>query len=453
MLASLLFTLITVLDSSSSKPLAAATVTITRGEETLAEAETDEHGQLTLPDLIAGSYRIKVEKAGYVDLLDSRGCGRLVTDLAAPILLTPAVAIAGQVFDGQSQPIEGVTVMALVRRKVNGEVRFVAAGQPARSDDHGAYRLFGLSPATYSVAAVPDYDSAAAGLLAPALYGSFFELKAGETRTSVNLTAGASQEQSLSGKVSGIPEKGTAAVMLFTKGSLRVATAAAETDAEGAFVLHNVPAGEYQLSAWAPFSGDYDSPPEGSEARAASRSVKVSGGDLQADLELRPFLIVRQKLTRDPACTAQTDLVTYPEEGWPDEWKWEGVPAWLPPGRYRVETSSDTCRVSPASFTLVDEAELTLRLSAATGEIAGTVSQPASGLVVLWPEEGEEDSQTAPIDSEGRYRFPKVSPGVYRLMAVERLDSARYRDALETGAKQITVTAGQKVTVDLRLKP
>ena len=453
MLANVLFTLITVLDSSSSKPLAEATVTITRGEETLAEAESDEHGEVTLPDLAAGDYRIKVEKAGYVDLLDSRGHGRLVTDSAAPILLTPAVVITGQVFDGQSQPLEGGAVVALVRRKINGEVRFVPAGQPVPSDDHGIYRIFGLPPGTYSVAAVPNYDSAAAGLFAPAIYGSFFELKAGETRTGVNLTAGALQEQSISGKVSGIPKKGTAAVMLFTKGSLRIATAAAETDAEGAFVLPNVPAGDYQLSAWAPFSGDYDSPPEGAEARAVSRSVKVAGGDVQADLELRPFLKVNQKLTRDARCAAETDLIIYPDEGWPEEWKWEGEAKWLPPGRYRVETTSGACPVAPASFTLVDGSELKLTLRAATGEISGTVGQAASGLVALWPDEGEDDSQIAPIDSEGRYRFPKVPAGVYRLMAVERFDSAGYRDALETRAKEITVTAGQRVTVDLRRTP
>jgi 5-hydroxyisourate hydrolase-like protein (transthyretin family) len=67
MLANVLFRLITVLDSSSSKPLAEATVTITRGEETLSEVETNDHGEAALPDLAAGSYRIKVEKAGYVD--------------------------------------------------------------------------------------------------------------------------------------------------------------------------------------------------------------------------------------------------------------------------------------------------------------------------------------------------------------------------------------------------
>src|SRR5580698_3517106 len=104
-LASVLFTLITVLDSSSRKPLAEVTVSITRGEETLAEAETDEHGEIAFSNLAASSYRLKIEKAGYVDLLDSRGRGRLVTDSTAPILLSRAVVITGQVFDEKGQPL------------------------------------------------------------------------------------------------------------------------------------------------------------------------------------------------------------------------------------------------------------------------------------------------------------------------------------------------------------
>jgi hypothetical protein len=462
-----------VFDSSSNKPIEEATVTVLRSGEGLGESETDSKGMANLPDLPPGTYRIRAEKLGYVDLLDSHGGGRLfMLPPKSPMVidLTPAAVIAGQVFDAQGNPLEGAKVVALVRRSVNGQVRLIPSHEPARSDDRGNYHLFGLPPATYSVAIVPSGDSGAAEVFAPAVYGSFFELKPGETRMGVNLTAAGPQAPSVSGKVSGIPENmGDAAVMLFTKGSLRVPIAAAETGPDGAFIFQNVPPGDYQLTAWAPFhGGDFDSVPSGSDAHVAGRPISIAGADLHTDLHLRPLVKISGRLTRDPACSAGR-VVFHPEEDWPEEWAWEAAMSGarftaegLPPGRYRLDAPelAGTCRLVPPTLTLPDGAgaELVLALSSAAGEISGTVTtheaKPAGGLVVLWPADREGDPELAQVDASGRYRFHNVLVGPYLLMPVGRLNSADDMDpeqAPKRGAKTVTVQAGREVTTDLRL--
>jgi hypothetical protein len=488
-----------VFDSSSGRPVAGATVQLSRDDGPVAAAETDAQGQAAFPGLRAGVYSLHVEKTGYVDLFDPGGRGRSAVVSSAnqaPIAigLIGAAAISGQVADPQGQPLQGAKVVAIVRRSVHGESRFTALGEAGHTDDMGRYRLHGLPPGHYSAALVPSGEDASAPVLAPVYYPGvsdpakavFFELKPGETEASVNLTAAGPEAPSISGKVSGIPagaNQSRAAVVLATRGGLPVPIAAVLTDAEGAFVIPNAPPGEYQLTAWAPFAGwEADGQPAAANARAAVRSILVSGAGVQVDVDLQPLVKVSGRLVWDGGagagypCSGDRQIVFRSEDGWLDVWSpavavegdrftIEGLPA----GRYTVKMPGlgSSCRLAavrvgdqaaPGGLAPIDgSAPLTLVLTTATGEISGAVTtqegKPAVGMVVLAPSDDVAAPQVARLDAEGRYRFSHILAGEYRVTAMDRLNSTDYLDPIEApklGADLVVVKAGESVTSDPR---
>lgn len=490
-----------VFDCGSGRAISGAAVLLSREDGTALEAETDSEGYATFLGLRPGAYRFRAEKPGYVDLLDPHGRGRLAVVSPANqdpvgIGLTRTAVISGQVLDLQGTPLQGAKVLAIVRRRVLGDSRFTAFGEAARTDDGGRYRLHGLPPGHYSVVVVPIGEAEGAEVFAPVYFprsvdpgqAVFFELRPGETRTSADLTLTGVETLSVSGTVSGIPKDWNgkrAAVSLATQGGLRAPTATALTEADGAFVIRNVPAGEYQLTAWGPITGsDSEGPMAGANARSAVRAVRVSGGaDVQIDLELRPLVTVNGRFNWDGkprsdfACKGAATIALRSEDGWLDVWSpvvsvtgdrftVQGLPA----GRYRVELPDleDSCRLAavrvgneatPDGIALVDgSAPLTLDIGSATGEISGVVTRPeakpAVGNVVLVPADREGAVQIAQFDAEGGYRFSRVPAGAYRLMAMKELNSMDYLDPLAApnlDARTVLVEAGRKATADLRL--
>ncbi len=486
-----------VLDSSSGRPIAEAAVLLSREDGTVVEAETDSEGQATFPELGPGAYWIRAEKPGYVDLLDPHGRGRLMVVSAAnknavKIGLTQACAISGQVLDDQGKPVQGANVVAIVRRGIEGSLRYAQSGNPGHTDDNGKYRLHGLPPGRYSVAVVPFRETSG---FAPVFFpgsnspgeAEFFELKPGETTTSVNLRIASVEARSISGKVSGMPADagaGRAAVALLTRDGLRVAVSGATADADGAFVLTDVPPGEYHLIAWTPYAGwDTGGQTAGASARSAIVSVSVAGADLQAVPVLQPLAKVSGRLVWDGSargnypCRGGKQVTFHSEDGWDNVWRpvvvVEGdrvnVEA-LPAGRYRVEMPGlgDSCRLAavrvgdhaaPGGVAVIDgTAPLTLVLATGTGAVSGAVTtqedKPAAGIVLLSRTDGEGGLQVAPLDAEGRYRFSQVLAGEYRLTAMESLNSVDYLDSVEApklGAKLVVVEEGRTTTSDMRI--
>ena len=283
---------VTVSDSASGRPVEGATIALSRPDTDPLEAATDLSGKAVFPGITNGDWRVRAEKTSYIDLLDPAKHGRAIS-ASKPILieLTRSAAVSGTVLDSQGGPLEHAKVTLLARRRVSGSIRMVPMGEAAYSDDRGHYRISGIAPGWYAVAAVPLGEPGSA-VFAP-VQAEFLLFASGEERREMKLTVRlwSAGGATISGVVSGMPSgQQTAAVALASTDPPATILAGVISSDDGAFAFRDVPPGEYRLLAWTPPGGRDDAGDSfAATARAASRSLSATGADLQADLVLRPL--------------------------------------------------------------------------------------------------------------------------------------------------------------------
>lgn len=124
---------------------------------------TDQQGIYEVKGLPAGRYQLTASKSGYVTL----GYGqRRPFDASKPVELTDGQtiekidfqlprggAITGRVTDEFGEPVADVNVSVLRYRRSSGHRRLSSVGRSATTDDLGHYRLYGLEPGEYYLAA------------------------------------------------------------------------------------------------------------------------------------------------------------------------------------------------------------------------------------------------------------------------------------------------------------
>lgn len=124
---------------------------------------TDAQGRFAFPALAAGQYSVRVTREGYLPGGSGQerpggsvGQMRLADGEHASltISLMRGGAITGYVYDEAGELVQGAQVRAL-RFVMRHGVRQSQVSASASTDDRGAFRLFGLSPGEYLVAATP----------------------------------------------------------------------------------------------------------------------------------------------------------------------------------------------------------------------------------------------------------------------------------------------------------
>jgi len=234
---------------------------------------TDGEGRFELRNLPAGEYRLTVSKAGFITLeygqrrpFETASTITLGEGQSAEgnVALIRGGAIVGRVLDEFGDPSVGTRVQVLRNRAEGGGRRLLPVGMADQTDDTGAFRIYGLPPGEY-------YVAASTGLIdaikrdPPVYYPgtmSFAEaqpvtLGAGAEASADFQIIDVARAATVSGVVltsSGAPAPGamvnlSSNTLSATPGAQGVAMLHADAGADGSFSIQNVPPGPYTISA------------------------------------------------------------------------------------------------------------------------------------------------------------------------------------------------------------
>jgi protocatechuate 3,4-dioxygenase beta subunit len=316
----------TVVDAGTGTPVRRAAIRLRAAPASLGAwtATTDGSGAFDFPALPAGRFSLTATKGGYIALSAGQ---RLPTDTARPIqvgdgqtvdlppiYLPRGGVITGRIGDEYGDGVPEVAVQAYRAEYMDGMRRLVSV-RSSNTNDIGQYRIYGLQPGTYYVAATARGEDGrpirftepgtqavrGAGGLAPTFFpgtvaageAQRIEVAAGAETAGVDFALQAVRLARISGTIvdsRGRPA-GAYAVMLNPArpdGALLLGGAiVAESDGSGRFTLANVPPGDYRLDvrSTAYFEAVAQSGSVGQSQRAdawefASVPITIAGEDI-----------------------------------------------------------------------------------------------------------------------------------------------------------------------------
>jgi len=353
-----------VTDDEAARPVRRAIVTVSGVASSFSRTTaSDADGRFLFANLPAGDLTLTVAKAGYLtSYYDAPrpghgpavpfaiGDGALGPDIT--IRLTHGGAVTGTIFGVTGRPQAGVLVTALRPDTPNGRRTPVvpAANQSSFTDDRGRYRIWGLGPGDYLVAATPPATTGArmmtsadlqwateqtlgpesvgapavarrapdAGRVvsyAPVFYpgvvdqarSEIITIGPAEERAGVDITLQVVSTATVSGTVLGLdghPLANAQVTLSSTAASGMRGRTGSETDAEGRFAFRSVAPGEFTISARA----SSDRSPAMFDLWA-SLDLTVNGEDLNGVLlNLRPGMTVSGHIVYDGLAKPPDDL-------------------------------------------------------------------------------------------------------------------------------------------------
>lgn len=252
--------------TESGQPLANALVYLRRAGPSKATLifTTDEDGRFRTEDLQAGAYVITASASGYV--MPGQPPASLEPAVYQPgdsvnLTLLKGGIITGKIADALGEPMAGLNVRPIRVRDLDGKpVRALAMSRERQTDDRGIYRLYGLEPGIYIIAAGGTGQSRLAAnpyeYDTPTYYPSGTRDSAAEVRVELGMETGGidvryrgERGYTISGTVTGLPAGSTLWVALNYSGSsipLTTVTATISKD-NRSFTISGVPTGEYDL--------------------------------------------------------------------------------------------------------------------------------------------------------------------------------------------------------------
>lgn len=153
--------------SDRTTPVRRAVISIIAADASdVRSAVTDDSGRYTVENLAAGRYWIRAEKPVYLtNLYGASRPGRPGAPVVIhenqqlaglDVTLPRGGVLSGRIVLESGVPAAGLTVRAIpaVEREAGGT--YLPSQAPFRTDDRGEFRIYGLAPGDYIVAAMPD---------------------------------------------------------------------------------------------------------------------------------------------------------------------------------------------------------------------------------------------------------------------------------------------------------
>jgi hypothetical protein len=511
-----------VLAADTGAPIRRAQVRASAPDADTRMTTTDEQGRFELKELAGGRYTVTASKGGFVTLQygqrrpSERGtpidlpAGQTLEKLV--IGLPRGSVIAGRIVDEFGEPLTGAQVSVQRYAYVNGVRQLRPSGQGDRTDDQGAFRIFGLPPGEYYVAATlredrgprmnADDDAAASGY-APTYYPGTTSV-GGAQRVTVGLgeeVGGVAFGLTLvplariSGRVigpSGMVQTGPVMAVPDDPGRLgggNVRTG--QIRADGSFEIAGLAPGRYLVQAGRgrrptnDLVGRTTVVVAGANVDNVSIALTTPGiatGRVDTDTGAPPTFRANQvrvnAVSADPAPAAfggggagiVNDNYTFEIRGMAD-------PAYLrvnpPSGWYLKRILRDGEDVTDTAFAFEPGSHvggLRVVLTQSASSVAGSVRDDRGGAVldsavVVFP---DDESQwraqsrfirTAKPDTSGRFEISGLpASSAYRIVAVQALEDGQAFDPeflalVRDRAERLSLNEGEAKTMELKLRP
>jgi hypothetical protein len=224
---------------------------------------SDEDGTFRAVDLPRGVYNVSARARGYVFVPDPTEPGYYRPGDSVTLKVKKGGVITGTVTDMSGEPVVGIRVSAVPHRDSEGRTALgLGAGFPAYTDDRGIYRLFGLSPGFYLVAAggkVAGFIASAFDDDAPTFYpsstretGAEITVHYNDESTGINIRYRGDRGYAVSGVVLGIGDpRGGADVRLVraSSGAIEGVTNTQLRGKDNSFAFYGVSEGDYYIIA------------------------------------------------------------------------------------------------------------------------------------------------------------------------------------------------------------
>jgi len=501
-----------VTSADSNSPVRRAQVRATSADTRSARlSTTDADGRFELRDLPAGRWTISATKGGFVtqqfgqrhpfesvepiDLADGQR-------FTANFTLSRGSAITGRVSDEFGDPITGARVQVLRSQVQQGRRRLVPTANGAQTDDTGAFRVFGLAPGEYYVAAslqaAPADSSSNPVAYAPTYFpgtGNIADaqrltLTLGTEQSGINFVLQPVRAVRVSGTVVDSNGAPTQAVLNLTPagfgddGGLQLGNPARVLP-DGSFTILNVVPGEYVITvngrpngnttpevASMPVTVGNDdlagvsiATSKGGTIRGtivADNNAKVATTNIQVSVQpLRPAPGNFQPRTQvSSAGTFELNGLIGAQvlrvDRLPDGWTVKSIRA---NGRDITDTALEFRGSEAATVQVV----LTNRISEVSGAVKANGQPVTSASVVLFPEDAAQwvfpsrRVRMVRVDQTGVFRAQSLPPGErYLAVAVDYLEQGEFQDPLflermRGRATAFSLTDGENKNVDLTL--
>jgi Carboxypeptidase regulatory-like domain len=513
-----------VTETDSGKPVRRALVRASSQETPQGRTvSTDADGRWVLKGLPAGSYMVSISKGGFVDISYGQkrpfeagkrlelADGQTIDKI--DVSLPRAGVVTGRLFDEFGDPVTGARVTAQRYRYVGGQRRLMMMGPGDQTDDIGQFRLHGLAPGEYFVAAAMSpgvmmfgQSDDRVGYTTTFYPGTAVQSEAqrvsvavGRETDQINMTMASSRIATISGTAvssSGKPiVRGMLMLTAMPQGTSMMSMGTS-LKPDGSFLFSNVAPGEYRVQVQ--HSPNQDEPIMSSitATEIGSVVVNVTGRDVSGlTVVTSPGATATGKIVFDgpttpPVTPAAFNLVGAPVEfnammmaggnaRVRDDWTFEAKGLLErrrfrvnspPPGWYLKSATHEGNDITDSGMEFKEgqtvsgiEIVMTQRVSELTGSVQDSRARPVSDYAVVafstdntkWGHLTRYIRAIRP-NQDGRFSAKGLPPDDYYVVALDYLESGEENDPEQLdkwkgSATRVTLTDGEQKAVMLKL--